>query len=199
MPMLLPDVLPPPAETLWTDERLIRECLKGSEEAWNALIDKYRSLIFSVPVKHGLPPDGATDVFQEVCFSLLSSMAEIREPKALAAWLIRTAWHKSLHWRRSQERFAGEEIDDERLMAPGGSQMPGNVLDELEREQLLRDCLRGLPKRCYELIQKLFYESPTRQYKQVAEDLGIAVGSIGFIRGRCLHKLRRGLEEKGFR
>jgi hypothetical protein len=28
--------------------------------------------------------------------------------------------------------------------------------------------------------------------------LGLAEGSIGFIRGRCLQKLRRNLEEKGF-
>ena len=44
----------------------------------------------------------------------------------------------------------------------------------------------------------LFFEHPSRPYQQIAEQLGIATGSIGFIRGRCLEKLRRRLEKMGF-
>ena len=67
MPMLMPGLLTGvTVDSSSTDERLFGECLKGNEEAWNAVIDKYRALIYSVPIKQGLPPDGATDVFQEV-------------------------------------------------------------------------------------------------------------------------------------
>ena len=34
--------------------------------------------------------------------------------------------------------------------------------------------------------------------EEVAERLGLATGSIGFIRGRCLKRLQRALEESGF-
>jgi DNA-directed RNA polymerase specialized sigma24 family protein len=44
----------------------------------------------------------------------------------------------------------------------------------------------------------LFFEHPPRPYEEVASSLGLAVGSIGFIRGRCLKKLRDLLTEKGF-
>src|SRR5919198_4559138 len=93
----------PSDEIAWTDERLVEECLKGSEKAWSALVDKYKGLIFSIPVRFGLPPDGATEVFQEVCLSLLSELPNLRQPKALPAWLIQTAWHKCIRWKRSQE------------------------------------------------------------------------------------------------
>jgi hypothetical protein len=45
----------------------------------------------------------------------------------------------------------------------------------------------------------LFFEQPPRPYRQVARSLGLAAGSIGFIRGRCLTRLRRELERRGFR
>jgi DNA-directed RNA polymerase specialized sigma24 family protein len=45
----------------------------------------------------------------------------------------------------------------------------------------------------------LFFESPARPYQEIAGHLGLAAGSIGFIRGRCLTRLRRELEKKGFR
>ena len=52
--------------------------------------------------------------------------------------------------------------------------------------------------RCRELIRMLFYEHPPRPYVEVAKFLGVATSSIGFIRGRCLSKLERALEELGF-
>jgi len=44
----------------------------------------------------------------------------------------------------------------------------------------------------------LFFEEPARPYQQVARTLGIAPGSIGFIRQRCLERLRKGLIDAGF-
>ena len=43
----------------------------------------------------------------------------------------------------------------------------------------------------------LFYEHPPRPYQQVAQQLGVATGSVGFIRGRCLAKLARALHAAG--
>ena len=54
----------------WPDARLVSECLGGSEEAWRALIFKYKNLIFSIPVKYGFSTDDATDIFQGVCLDL---------------------------------------------------------------------------------------------------------------------------------
>src|SRR5215472_1988114 len=36
------------------DNGLIQSCLKGSEHAWSRLIEKYKRLIFSIPIKGGL-------------------------------------------------------------------------------------------------------------------------------------------------
>jgi hypothetical protein len=49
--------------TARTDEQLIKGCLDGDPEAWSALIDKYKNLIYSVPVRLGMHQD-AGDIFQ---------------------------------------------------------------------------------------------------------------------------------------
>ena len=43
----------------------------------------------------------------------------------------------------------------------------------------------------------LFYEHPKTPYAEVARRLGLAQGSIGFIRSRCLKRLQRNLEDLG--
>jgi DNA-directed RNA polymerase specialized sigma24 family protein len=43
----------------------------------------------------------------------------------------------------------------------------------------------------------LFFEEPSRSYRDIASDLGIAVGSIGMMRQRCIDRLRKRFEEEG--
>ena len=48
------------------------------------------------------------------------------------------------------------------------------------------------------MIRLLFYADPPLPYREVARRLGLATGSIGFIRGRCLRRLEKTLREMGF-
>jgi DNA-directed RNA polymerase specialized sigma24 family protein len=73
------------------------------------------------------------------------------------------------------------------------------MLYQLQREQMLRDAIATLPTRCHRMVTMLFFDSPPRPYQEVAKQLGIATGSIGFIRGRCLRLLRQRLEKEGFK
>lgn len=182
----------------WSDERLVEECLKGNEAAWSALVDKYKSLIFSVPVRFGLSHDESTDVFQEVCYSLLSELRELRQPRALPAWLAHTAWHKCMHYARQKRRFVELSGDDERNSSDKGP-LPEKWMQDIECEQTLRDAIGELQPRCGELIRLLFFSNPPVPYQEVAQRLGLATGSIGFIRMRCLDRLRDTLQKRGFR
>jgi DNA-directed RNA polymerase specialized sigma subunit len=61
----------------------------------------------------------------------------------------------------------------------------------------MRDAVGALSDRCRQMVQMLFFETPPRPYKDVASRLGVATGSIGFLRGRCLDRLRSALEGIG--
>jgi len=182
-------------QSAWNDERLVRECLAGNEEAWSALIDKYKKLIYSIPVKWNLSRDDANDIFQAVCFDLYSELSRLREPRALPKWLIQTTLHKCARLKQKQSRFVGDEVTDDLMPLGAGAD---RILEEVEREQVLRDALGGVPARCAQMVRMLFFESPARPYNEIASELGLATGSIGFIRGRCLDKLRKQLELVGF-
>jgi RNA polymerase sigma factor (sigma-70 family) len=186
-------------ELAWPDERLVRECCKGNSDAWSALIEKYKNLIFSIPIKFGLSREDAADVFQAVCVELLAGLPKLREPKALPKWLMQTGYHQCLRWKRDRLNL----LDDTRGIAeeletdPEG--LPERMLQQLQREQSVRDAMLALPARCSRMVTMLFFEDPPRPYEEVAKQLRLATGSIGFIRGRCLKKLRQLLEEEGFR
>jgi RNA polymerase sigma factor (sigma-70 family) len=181
----------------WPDTRLVRECLRGSEEAWRALIFKYKNLIFSIPVKYGFSADDSTDIFQAVCLDLLSELPKLRKVKALPKWIMQITAHKCFHRKQQQRRTEGSDPDDNRLEQSTPPRAE-EILREAEDEQGLRQAMSELSPRCRQLVNMLFYDEPARPYQEIAETLGIAVGSIGFIRQRCLERLRKNLLEAGF-
>src|SRR5205809_330661 len=67
------------------------------------------------------------------------------------------------------------------------------VIHEVQREQAVRDAIQDLSPRCQSMIEMLFFATPPRPYRDVAAQLGLAPGSIGFIRQRCLERLRTAL------
>lgn len=174
-----------------SDVQLVRRCLDGNEVAWAELIDKYKNLIFSIPIKYGFQRDEAADIFQSVCAELVNELPKIREPKALAGWLIRVAHNKCFHLRKESKRFVLQDDDEEKNEpAASADEIPANILEQTEREQRIRCALRALAPRCRQLIDRLFFRLPVEPYQAIASELGVKVGSIGFIRMRCLDKLR---------
>ena len=179
------------------DTLLVKECLAGSEEAWSSLIEKYKALIYSIPVKYGLPPQEAADVFQATCTELLVRLAEIREPRALPKWLMQVAHHESYRWKRQGQRVVSRDADED-LPEPEIPPIAESLMQQTQEEQMLREAMASLTPQCRRLVELLFYEIPARPYTEVAKELGLAVGSIGFTRQRCIERLRRQLEGLGF-
>lgn len=186
----------PPRETTAEDEKLVQECLKGDERAWNRLIDKYKRLIYSVPVKYGLSPEDSADIFQNVCVDLFTNLAKLRKIESLRSWLITVATHKCFHYKKQQRQDV--ELDAmEREVAEDVAAAP-EIVQEIQEEQAVRDAIQKLSPRCADLVRMLFFEQPPLPYAEVAQKLGLATGSIGFIRGRCLNRLQKILGELGF-
>ncbi len=186
------------ADLTWPDKRLVEECLKGNEQAWGVLVDKYKNLIFSVVLKYGASQEEAADIFQGVWLDAYNDLPKLRKKAAFKGWLMKITTHKCYRWKEQQRRqnmHETNEIDpalfEEELAAPVED------MAEAEQDQAVRDAILSLPDRCREMVRMLFYTDPPVPYAEVAERLGLATGSIGFIRGRCLQKLQKALEKQG--
>jgi RNA polymerase sigma factor (sigma-70 family) len=182
----------------WSNTRIVAACLTGDERAWSALLDRYKNLIYSIPLRYGASPQDAADIFQAVCLDLFNELPRLRDAEALQGWLIRVTTNKCYRWKRRQinrETNLDEDVV-EHLSALDA--IPPDVLAEVETEQMVREAIAHLPPRCRQMIELLFFEHPPMPYREVARRLKLATGSIGFIRGRCLKRLKKLLQEKGF-
>jgi RNA polymerase sigma factor (sigma-70 family) len=181
-----------------SDRDLIRGCLQNREEDWSLLVDRYKNLIYSIPLRYGFSREEAADIFQAVCLDLIQELPKLRDAKALPKWLMQVTAHRCFHRKRQGERMSLQEDQQGNGIEPSVPADGEINLREFEEEQMLREALSGLSPRCRELIHMLFYEEPKRPYVQVAASLGLATGSIGLLRQKCLDCLKKRLEALGF-
>jgi RNA polymerase sigma factor (sigma-70 family) len=186
-----------------SDEQLLAGCLRGESASWDALIDRYDGLIYSIPLKYGLSEADSADVFQSVCVTLLEKLHTVRAPRGLAAWIITTTNRQSLavtrQRRREHNRSVGEAFVVPERGVPDPDLLPEEELLALERQRVVRAALNELPGNCRRLIEALFSESvEPRSYQQLAGELGVPMNSLGPTRTRCLEKLRRVLTATGY-
>jgi RNA polymerase sigma factor (sigma-70 family) len=181
----------------WNDTLLVQECLSGNEEAWSLLIDKYKALIYSIPVKYSLSQHEAADVFQTTCMELLVRLPQLREPRALPKWLMQVAHHECYRLKRLSQRVVSRDAEPD-LPEPETPAIAESLVQQTQEEQMLREAMTALTPQCRRLMELLFFETPSRPYTEVAAELGLAVGSIGFTRQKCIERLKRQLTELGF-
>lgn len=178
------------------DGSLILACRRGDQAAWELLVRRYQRLIYAISLRAGLNEDASADVFQEVFATLIERLDTIEDPDRLAAWLVTTA--KRTTWRAVRQaraaRLSEQALDSDHDEIPDAAPLPDHVLARLEQQHEVRTALGHLDERCRRLLAMLFYgASGPVPYSTVAVELGIAEGSIGPVRARCLERLLRAL------
>src|SRR5688572_11535653 len=183
---------------LLTDPELIEACLKGSGQAWEALLVRYQRLIYSIPLRYGLPEYDANDIFQNVSLLLWENLGRVRDRARLGAWLVittrRECWRMLRQRRQNGTMPDTEELDENLSVGPYSEE----EFLAVERQTQVRAAIEHLESPCKELLTLLFYVEPRPSYSDISRNLSLPEGSIGPTRSRCLEKFMKILEGMGF-
>ncbi len=147
-------------------------------------------------MKLGLTPDEAAEVFQDVFESLLRNLEKLQDRDRVASWLYTAARRLSIRRVSSRRRRDRLEKPAEQELARTASKGP-SIVERMVRAELhgrVIKSLEALSKRCRDLLWALFFDPAEPDYDTISSRLGIARGSIGPTRARCLKKLRQSLE-----
>src|SRR5579883_3581352 len=105
-------------EPSWTessDAQIIDACLNGNEKAWQALVKRYKRLVCSIPVKWGMSPADAVDIFQAVWLDCFRQLSSVRDLERLQPWLIRVTVRKCHRFATNRDELAEDAIPEEEM------------------------------------------------------------------------------------
>ena len=69
---------------------LVTRARTGDKQAWDALVERYAPLIWSICRRHRLGDEDTEDVAQNVWLKLVNRLDNLRDPAALPGWLVTT-------------------------------------------------------------------------------------------------------------
>lgn len=174
------------------DAALVRAAAEGDQAAWNALVQRFGGLVWSIARAHRLNAADAADVSQTAWLRLVENLGRIRDPDRVGAWLATTSRNECLRVIRRSGRQVPTDLDAEvELEADEVAAPPVDAgLLTGERDAELWRAFSSISERCQGLLRLLIADPPP-SYDEVGALLDMPVGSIGPTRARCLEHLRR--------
>jgi len=170
---------------------LVRRAADGDKRAWDALVERYAPLIWSICSRYCLARADAEDVGQNVWLQLVGQLDKIRDPAALPGWLATTTRRECLRVVRAiRGSHAARYALDAETMPDDRARPADQELIVAEHHAALREAFARLSPCDQQLIAALIQDPPV-PYAEISARLGIAIGSIGPTRSRCLNRLRR--------
>jgi len=174
------------------DATLVAACREGSEPAWGEFVHRFSRLIYAAARRRGLSDADSEEVLQHTMETAWKHLHAMREPAAVRSWLLTTAMRECWRvWQASAKAPRSvDAVEEPRRLDP-------DEVDRLERQHLVRRGLDELGEPCRALLLAIFNRSEGERYADVAERLGLPVGSLGPTRGRCFRKLESILARLG--
>jgi RNA polymerase sigma factor (sigma-70 family) len=166
--------------------RMACAAAEGDAAAWDWLVKRFHTQLVRTARALGLGHHDAEDAAQATWIRLTRHIGGLREPGSLPAWLVTTTRREGLRIRaKCQRELPTAEFPTE-ATADGAHDL--GVLAAM-RSEAFSQALSDLPQRHRDLMAALAAEPPL-SYAEIAARLGVPIGSIGPIRGRCLDRLR---------
>jgi RNA polymerase sigma factor (sigma-70 family) len=165
---------------------LVLRARAGDQAAWNEIVRRYATLVWSLCRGYGLVSAEAQDVGQTVWLRLVERLAVIRQPAALPDWLASTTRRECLRLLRAKQSGATGVGAAEVGPATPAAEEPLLIA---ERDAAIRSAFADLPPCCRQLLSLLAHDPPLTD-AEISVSLGMPAEGLGPRRARCLERLR---------
>lgn len=169
-----------------THGELLLRAAAGERTAWNALVERFADMVWSVARSFRLDDATAKDVTQTVWLKLVENIDRIDDPERLPGWLATTCRREALRVARARDRQIPTEFEYD---VADTAALPDDLLIDDEENRMVVRAFAAIDEACRQLLRLLTVE-PALSYEEVAELTGRPIGSLGPTRSRCLDKLK---------
>ncbi len=173
-----------------TDRELVKQCLAGSKQAFEELVDRYQRVVFNVAYRMVNDFDDAEDITQSVFIKGFERMNSFNPRYRFFSWLYRIAVNESLNHIRTKKRMV--ELSPE-LMSKGKT--PEETYGEVELSERMGEALMQLAP-TYRIVLVLKHLRDC-SYKEISEILEIPEKTVKSRLFTARELLRTVLVEKG--
>jgi RNA polymerase sigma-70 factor (ECF subfamily) len=184
---------------LMDENAIIEGMARGDQRAFRELVERYKKKVYYLALDMAGNAVDAEDISQEVFLKVYRSFSTFRRGAKLGSWLYRVTYNAAIDHLRS-EGAVPEAVDDQVLesrSAGGAGLAQGRMPDPAaaaEASDLQRRIARALEKVSpQEKAVFLLRHNEDLMLKDIAETLGLSIGSVKSYLFRAVRKLQKEL------
>jgi RNA polymerase sigma-70 factor, ECF subfamily len=187
------------------DRILVQQCREGDVGAMGRLIVKYQDRVFNTVLKICGNRDDAVELTQDAFVKVLESIGRFEGKSAFYTWLFRIAVNLTINHCRRRIRTSTESFDAEprpgrsiassglkAMLADDGSPDPARLAIDKEMRELVFKALKRLDNDHRAIV--VLRDIEGMSYSEIAETLGIEMGTVKSRLSRARDMLRETLE-----
>ena len=182
-----------------TDDQLVSSYAKGCNEAFDALLSRHQSRVFSYILHIVKNRDLADDIFQETFVKAIMTIKQGRytENGKFSAWITRIAHNLIIDYYRQEKSENTVSTDEEETNLLNRKDLcEDNIEDKIVVDQIHRDVKRivdALPESQREVLVMRYYRNMS--FKEIADATNVSINTaLGRMRYAILN-MRRIAEE----
>lgn len=172
------------------DQTLVADTLAGRPEAFGTLVERYDRAVYHLAYRTLHDPEEARDTAQEAFFKAYRSLRTFKPGAKFSTWLFAITYHACCDRLSRRKRYSNEELPD-RADPGAGPESQAIASDEAKR---LRAAIAALPEKYRTVIT--LYHLQGRQYEEIAQVLGVPMGTVKTHLFRAKEQLRRILNQE---
>src|SRR5881227_226748 len=175
-----------PAQADVSEFDLVRRCQAGDTEAFDELVTRYRTRVFSMVYNMVHSEQDAWDLAQDSFLKAWKSIKRFRGRSAFYTWIYRIVMNVTIDWlRKKQVKGGSTEFDDAIQLkhiepasktVPKSEALPHQRMERREVRARIDQAIAQLSPEHRAVI--LMKETEDMQYHEIAETLGCSIGTV---------------------
>jgi RNA polymerase sigma-70 factor (ECF subfamily) len=183
------------------ENAIIAGMARGDQRAFRELVEHYKKKVYYLALDMAGNPVDAEDISQEVFLKVYRSFSTFRHGAKLGSWLYRVTYNASIDHLRSKgatpEPIADEVLESRSRkddgLPRGAANDPVAAAEERELQARIAKALEKVSPQ--EKAVFLLRHNEDLMLKDIAETLGLSVGSVKSYLFRAVRKLQKELRE----
>jgi RNA polymerase sigma-70 factor, ECF subfamily len=173
------------------DGELVTMTLGGRSEAFAALVERYDRAVYHLAYRTLHDVEEAKDAAQEAFFKAYRSLHTFKPGAKFSTWIFAITYHACCDRLNRRKRYSSEEMPERADPGPG----PESQAVALDQARRLHDAIDRLPEKYRTVIT--LYHLQGKQYDEIAQVLGIPMGTVKTHLFRSKDQLRKILSAEG--
>jgi RNA polymerase sigma-70 factor (ECF subfamily) len=159
------------------DQHYINLVLKGDTNAFAALVDRYKDMVYTLSLRMIRNREEAEELAQDTFIKVYRSIGKFKGESKFSTWLYKVAYNTCLDRlkknKREQYTIAIDDYTEQQVAALHNT---FDAIEDKERKQMLQDCLHLLPGEDGFLLTLYYFEE--QSVKEISKIIGVTTNHV---------------------